>query len=103
MRRLDGKFSIEGDHIINTVSGEPIPEDEPLFLLRARDGHAYATLYHYLCLCRGDCNDLHLHGIEQTIRKFIDFANAHPERMKQPGVTRDLRLSKPEQEGPCPR
>ena len=35
---------------------------------------------------------LHLAGIKQQIRKFIEFRNAHPERMKQPGVTRHLKL-----------
>jgi hypothetical protein len=91
-RAIDGKFGIRDEQIINLVSGEAVPEDEPLFLLRARDRHAYDTLMHYLHLCEGDCNDLHLEGIKQRIRKFTDFASAHPERMKQPGVTRHLKL-----------
>jgi hypothetical protein len=93
LRVIDGKFGIaEGGKIVNLVSGAEIPPDEPLFLLRARDHNSYDTLIHYLNLCTGECNQLHLAGIKQTIRKFIDFANTHPERMKQPGVTRDLKL-----------
>src|SRR5664279_1923239 len=36
-RRLDGKFSHDGTQVFNTVSGVAIPEDEPIFILRARD------------------------------------------------------------------
>lgn len=89
---IDGKFEVRDGRIVNKVSGEPIPDDEPRFLLRARDHHAYQTLMHYLALCEEDCNSLHLEGTKQTIRKFIDFTNAHPERMKQPGVTKHLKL-----------
>jgi hypothetical protein len=88
---IDGKFGILGDRLVNLVSLQPIPEDEPLFLLRGRDNHAYDTLMHYLRL-NADGDDLHQEGIKQVIRKFIAFATGHPERMKQPGITRDLKL-----------
>lgn len=91
-RAIDGKFGISGDKIVNLVSGEEIPRDEPLFILRARDNNAYDTLMHYLSLCQAECNSLHLEGIKQTIRKFIAFTKEHPERMKQPGITRHLKL-----------
>lgn len=99
-RNIDGKFSmkygVSGGQIINTVSGEAIPEDEPLFLLRARDHNAYDALLHYLSLCKADgCNDLHLAGIRQNVEKFIEFRQAHPERMKQPGITKHLQLEAP--------
>ena len=94
-RKIDGKFSTDGAKIFNTVSGEEILDDEPLFLLRARDNNAYDTLMHYLALCGDTCNDLHLEGIKQTIREFIAFNNDHPERMKQPGITKHLKLEGP--------
>jgi len=97
--KLDGKFSCDENGLFNTVSGERIPSDEPLFLIRARDHHAYDTLMHYRSLCLSDCNDLHVAGIDQTIRKFIAFANDHPERMKEPGKTRHLRLEDQLNEG----
>ena len=31
MRRIDSKYSIEGEQILKTATGEPIPEDEPTF------------------------------------------------------------------------
>jgi hypothetical protein len=91
-RPIDGKFGVLNNKIVNLVSLQEIPEDEPLFLLRARDSHAYDTLMHYLRLNAGG-DDLHQEGIMQVIRRFIAFATDHPERMKQPGITRDLKLA----------
>lgn len=92
MRKLDQKYGINDDHIFNLVSGEKIPDDEPLFLFRARDKFALVVLNHYLKTCTTECNDLHIEGIKQTIRKFEEFCEKHPERMKQPGVTKHLAL-----------
>lgn len=94
---IDGKFGVLGDRLVNLVSGEAIPEDEPLFLLRARDHHALRILTYYRGVASEDCNDLHLAGIQQVIDKFSRFAKEHPERMKQPGLTRHLKL---DQSGP---
>jgi hypothetical protein len=93
-RGIDGKFGIRGSKIVNLVSGEEIPLDEPLFLLRARDGHAVDTLFAYREICAPSCNELHLAGIDQVIEKFSRFAEEHPERIKQPGITRHLKLEK---------
>lgn len=90
MRQIDPKFRIEGDQILN-AAGRPIPEDEPLFLLRAKDRHALDTLEYYRTLCAQDhCTDYHLQGIEDRILAFDQFRLKHPERMKQPGSTRGL-------------
>jgi len=99
-RSIDGKFEarfIDGKVVLaNKVSGEEIPEDEPLFLLRGRDALALDVLRQYDLVARDNgCNDLHLAGIQQVIRKFAAFKVEHPERMKQPGVTRHLKLEEP--------
>jgi hypothetical protein len=92
-RKIDGKFSTDGERIFNTVSGETVPDDEPLFLLRGRDENAVALLTSYLNICvKRGCNELHQAGIEQVFDKFLRFKNDHPERMKQPGITRHLKL-----------
>jgi hypothetical protein len=106
-RKIDGKFSakyeISGGQIVNTVSGEVIPEDEPLFLLRGRDHNAYDAVLNYLQLCIKDgCNDLHLAGIRQTVEKFIQFRQEHHERMKQPGITKHLELEATPEGTPTP-
>lgn len=95
-RSIDGKFSITSDlRVINTVSGQEVPQDEPLLVLRARDWHAVATIESYKQLCETDCNDLHLAGIEEIIQRFLKFRSEHPERMKQPGITKHLKLAAP--------
>jgi len=99
VRKLDGKFGISIDWeshrctVVNLVSGEEIPEDEPLFLLRARDHNAIYGINGYLGACvRDGCNDLHMAGGKQARQRFVDFANVYPERMKQPGITKHFRL-----------
>jgi hypothetical protein len=77
-------------HIVN-LKGEPIPDDEPLFLLRGRDELAVSLLSEYLTLAKiTDCTEYHIDGVKQIIERFMEFAAKHPERMKQPGITRGL-------------
>lgn len=88
MRKIDGKFHIDGDKIIKTSNGEVVPEDEPLFLMRARDHIALPLLEVYEILSRMDgCTDYHLTGVNERINAFATFYGQHPERMKQPGIT----------------
>ena len=91
MRRfsIDGKFGIdEQGQLIKISNGEVLPEDEPLFLVRARDRLAIPLLQVYEVLSRMDgCNDWHHAKLERTISAFIQFSKDHPERMKQPSIT----------------
>ncbi len=91
MRQIDPKFHIEGDQIIKTSNGDPIPEDEPLMLFRARDKYALAAIAYYGELCRkGGCNDFQMAGVENRIRAFIKWAEQNPAKLKEPGITRGL-------------
>lgn len=92
MRNIDGKFSTDGSRVFNTVSGADIPDFEPLFVLRARDYLALSAIDAYQKECELECNELHLAGIQQVREKFCRFAAEHPELMKQPGITRHLKL-----------
>jgi hypothetical protein len=94
LKALDGKFGIREDgRIANLVSGELIPEDEPLFLLRGRDIVAHTALTAYLSECEEyGCNELHLAGINKVRENFRRFAIEHTDRMKQPGITGHLKL-----------
>lgn len=89
MRKISNRFSVDGDEIIKTSNGEPIPHDEPLLILRARDRLAIPLLkiYQQLSIIDG-CNDWFLSEQKITIDEFEHFALMHPERMKQPGVTK---------------
>jgi len=88
LRILDPKYQIVNETIVNNA-GVPIPEDEPLILFRARDRNALAMLRHYRLLCEEDlCTAFHMDGIDNRIAAFAEFKHLHPERMKQPGITR---------------
>ena len=96
--QIDPKYSIRvnADYSFEIVnpSGVPIPDDEPLILFRARDYLAVPMLEHYFKLAVADgCTDYHLTGIHNRIEAFRRFAAGHPERMKQPGVTRGASVS----------
>lgn len=89
MRKISNRFHIENNEIIKTSNGDPIPHDEPLLILRARDRLAIPILKIYQELAKVDgCNDWFLGEQDVTLKQFEDFAREHPERMKQPGVTR---------------
>jgi hypothetical protein len=84
----DLKYKIE-TQIVNRSNGRPIPKDEPIFFLRARDYLALPLLYAYRKICEGDaCNSYHLGGVNRVIRRFERFKKLHPEQMKQPGITK---------------
>lgn len=89
MRQISNRFSVDGDEVIKTSNGEPIPHDEPLLILRARDRLAIPLLriYQQLSIVDG-CNDWFLNEQKITIEQFETFADDHPERMKQPGITK---------------
>ena len=77
--------------IVKTSNGQPIPEDEPLFLTRGRDHLALPLLAHFQKLCAEDgCTDYQIQGNAEAIAEFAKFRDEHPERMKQPGITRGL-------------
>lgn len=95
MKQIDPKYKIKAEGRgfikIEIVNGSdvPIPDDEPLMLFRARDRNALAMLEEYRRLCVLDnCTDFHMAGIQNRIQAFRAFAEQHPERMKQPGVTK---------------
>lgn len=85
----------DGDtRLVNRASREQIPDDEPVFIFRARDVHAQATLEHYLKLCNaGDSTEVdppHLEIIQKRIQDFEKFATENPERMKWPDTAPEL-------------
>ena len=67
--------------ICNRATGEPIPDDEPVFIFRARDRKARKALVDYLHACD---DDGHRDAIEKRVIDFTRFAERHPDRMKEP-------------------
>jgi len=91
MNKGDGKYEARDGQIVKKLTGEPIPEDEPIFILRARDRLAATTITHYLTLAVQDrCTPYHLGGIVEALKAFVAFGVRNPDQMKQPGITLGL-------------
>lgn len=87
MRQIDEKYSVDGDRIIKTKTGEEIPLDEPTILYRGRDRLALPMLEFYKSLCIEDgATDYQLESMDRMIDRFKKFAAENP--TKQPGITR---------------
>lgn len=80
---IERKYKIDNGRIVRRADGVPIPEDEPLFILRAQDINALPALLAYHVLCK-DLN--HKASIVKSINAFKQFATENPDRMKEPDV-----------------
>lgn len=75
------KYKIMNGQIVKRVGEKPIPDDEPLFIFRAKDRKALAALVAY---------NLILDSLEQkyevtkSINDFRAFMEKNPERMGEP-------------------
>lgn len=69
--------------LVNRASGQVIPDDEPVFILRARDVHAFELLRCYLGMV-DDGQAAHRDAVRARIKDFQMFALDYPERMKRP-------------------
>jgi len=87
----DRKFKFEGGRFINRVSGEPIPDEEPVILFRARDKHALPVLMAYLDMVS---DPHHRQAVMDRLDEFSAYRAAYPERLKEPGITGHIILNK---------
>ena len=87
----DRKFGFDGQQFVNRVSGEPIPLDEPIIIFRARDRHAEHVLRDYLSMVE---DEHHKQAVRERMLEFSDWRAANPDKMKEPGITRDIHLNK---------
>jgi len=77
------KYGIVDGVLVKKSSGVPISDDEPLFILRAKDKNALPALAFYVALCE----DLyHRENVMKSVLDFKDFAAEHPERMAEPNI-----------------
>lgn len=83
----DSKYTVVDGQFVNRHSGEAIPPDEPVFLIRARDMNAIRALSDYYLLC-ADLN--HQKHVGNRILDFVRFTARHPERMKEPDTAPEI-------------
>ena len=75
------KYGIRDGRIINRHTGEPIPDDEPIFVFRAKDRLAVRILTAYFSAIE---DPEHARAMAVRLEDFKRFAREHPERMKDP-------------------
>jgi hypothetical protein len=75
------KYTVKGGRIVNRASGETIPDDEPVFIFRARDKLAAGVLGDYANMCT---NEEHAKAVTDRFIQFGDWSESHKDRMKEP-------------------
>jgi hypothetical protein len=75
------KYGIRDGRIINRQTGERIPDDEPIFVLRAKDRLAVRILTAYFSAIE---DPEHARAVAARLEDFKRFSREHPERMKDP-------------------
>lgn len=82
-RHQEPKYGIgERGRLINRASGQTIPDEEPVFILRAQDQLAMAALTYYRQLLVDTARNTD--PLDERILAFSGFRDAFPERMKLP-------------------
>lgn len=85
-RYQEPKYKVQNGRIVNRQSGNVIPDDEPVIILRARDVYAAPLLRDYANkLPKGT----HRQAIETRAQQFENWAADHPDRMKEPDTDID--------------
>lgn len=81
----ESKFDCVAGQLVNRSTGDPIPNDEPVFVLRAKDLHALTAIRAYIAVLE---NPEHREAVARRAEQFEQFAEHHPERMKVPDTAR---------------
>lgn len=92
LRRINNMFHVDTEgYLVKSSNGQRVSDDEPVVILRARDRLALPTLRAYVRFAIEDnCTDWFLEQIDPPIKEFERFVHEHPERMKQPGITKGI-------------
>lgn len=74
-----------GDVIVEREPGNPLGEDEPVFLLRARDATSVPLLEKYLNLIfLKNSPPKHIYAVEDVIQTFREWQRRNPTLVKIP-------------------
>lgn len=75
------KYDAVDGKLVNRATGVAIPDDEYVFVLRAKDVYARQVLALYADIVP---SSEHRAAIMARHEQFVQFAKQHPERMKEP-------------------
>lgn len=79
----------EGREIVNArlanrATGEPIPDEEPVFVLRGKDLIAPDAIAGYLAKLPDGTETEHANAVRERLVQFHDYQVIHPTRCKAP-------------------
>lgn len=77
----DPKYGIQDSRLVNMTTGEPIPNDEPVFIFRAKDKKILHALTAYLNQCE---NEGHVVSVEQRIVEIESWQARNIDLIKEP-------------------
>lgn len=66
----DPKYGIKNNRLVNMKTGIEIPEDELVFMLRAKDINAESAIFYYSSIC---CNENHRKAVMKRVINFHNF------------------------------
>lgn len=75
------KYDVVDGKIVNRTTGKAIPEDEPIFILRAQDLHFVTAMEFYASCCR---DREHQAAVKNISLAGQSFRGQHIDRMKEP-------------------
>lgn len=78
------KYGIRDNRLYNRASGEFIPADEPVFVLRAKDSQAASTIFNYAGDFAWNQNTSHYDAVMSRFNDFKRFLQNNPKRVKYP-------------------
>lgn len=86
MRKVNDMFHIEGEQLVKTSNGQPVPEDEPIFIVRGRDVLAARTVQFYMEECaRAGVPVDRVNQLIEVYAAFLIYAKEHTTKI--PGST----------------
>lgn len=84
----DGEASGVEPFIVKSTNDQPISDDEPRMLWRARDDKFMKMLVYYRHLCMDDgATPFQLASIDKMEDEFNEWQKANKDKMKKPGST----------------
>lgn len=75
-------FTIDDDRLKLATLNVSVPEDEPVFILRARDGFALSTIRSYQSTMSPTSDEWKV--IQDVIDDFVKFKDENPYKMRRP-------------------
>lgn len=78
----NSRFAVRRSKLVLRATNEIISENEPIFILRGIDTQALSTLRVYQSTMRPHGEDALWKGLQEVIKNFEKFREAHPSLMK---------------------